>query len=312
MDIRIYNFEFELIGILPQEKCTSINYKKEFNGIGSFEIDFFSEKIAKLVEDHPNTLFLEYEDFQGYITGYQYKDSTQTLFGKSLNGLLHKFVIPSFSATGTPEELTKEAVLSNCDFLIVSDENTNVSDDITFEKENYTSADVFVSELLGLGNLGYCIYADKEAKKFTFKVLSSQESSLILSENNLNAYSFETTYDNKELAYGGWYKETVEDPAEGEDKYRWKYLETEPKTGIYREDIVLKSNTEAEAMQELLSKKGTSKLNCSTKRIQLGIDYQLGDVVRIQQKNKTVKKRVVSVSVSQEAARKETPVFSEV
>ena len=74
----------------------------------------------------------------------------------------------------------------------------------------------------------------------------------------------------------------------------------------------MKSTTEAEALQELKNKKATSKLNCSTKRIRYGVDYQLGDIVKVQQGNITVKKRVVSVSVSQEADRKETPVFSEV
>lgn len=174
------------------------------------------------------------------------------------------------------------------------------------------SAEVFVSELLELASLGYRIFADHTNKRFVFEVLHSNEISLMISENNLNAYEFETIYDNKKQAYGGWFKETVEEPAEGEDKYNWKYIMTDSKEGIYCEDVVLRSTTEAEALQELKNKKATYKLNCSTKRIQYGVDYQLGDIVKIQQKNRTVKKRVVSVTVSQEADRKETPVFLEV
>lgn len=312
MDIRIYNFEFELLGILPAEKCSSIIYKPEFNGIGSFEIHHCFEKVARLIENNADTLFLEYEGFQGYVTGYQYKDSVQTIYGKSLNGLLHKCVIPTFSETGNPEELAKNAVRSNCSFLTVSETSVGATDEITFEKENYTSAEVFISDLLELCGLGYKISADKKHKQFVFEVLPSAEINLMLSENNLNAYEFETVYDNKEQAYGGWYKEKVEEPAEGEEKYTWKYITTDSKEGIYREDVVLRSTTEAEALQELQNKKATYKVNCSTKRIQYGVDYHLGDIIKVQQKNRTVKKRVVSVTVSQEAYRKETPVFSEV
>lgn len=312
MDIRIYNFEFELLGILPAEKCSSIIYKPEFNGIGSFEIHHCFDKVVQLVENNADTLFVEYEGFQGYVTGYQHKDSVQTIYGKSLNGLLHKCVVPKFSWTGNPEDMAKEVVNANCSFLDVSETQSVITDDITFEKENYTSAEVFISELLGLAGLGYKISADKKNKKFVFEVLHSNEINLIISENNLNAYEFETIYDNKEQAYGGWYKENVEEPADGEDKYIWKYITTDPKEGIYREDVVLKATTAAEALQELQNKKATYKLNCSTKRIQYGVNYQLGDIVKVQQKNRTVKKRVVSVTVSQEADRKETPVFSEV
>lgn len=313
-DIRIYNFEFELMGILPEEQCSSINYKKEFNGIGSFEIDFCSDRIADLIEENIDVLFLEYEDFQGYFTGYLYKEnSNYKVFGKSLNGLLHKRVIPKHGSVNTTH--VYHVVRTYYDFLVVPDGDAETIDSKNFETTKYLSGDKFVSELLSIVDAGYRIYADKIQKKFVFRVLGKNDSDLVLCDQNLNAYAFEFSYDNKELASCGCYEEKTTQIINNEEviSYEPRYIfSDESKQGIYRDEILLESTSSAAREVELYNKKAIHKMNCATKRVRYGVDYQLGDIVRIQYKNSTVRKMITAISVSREVVREEFPTFTEV
>ena len=310
MDIRFYDFEFNLLAILPQNSkkvgYTSLNYSIDYNDIGSFEIEFVSDKIKNIVEKNRDNIFIVVDKFQGYLTGYIF-NKTYRLYGKHLNGLLHKNVIPvAEKQTSDVETIARDVISSNYSFLTLG-EKVGFENKIEFETDKYIIGEAFMEELLKRDDAGYNIRADFVNKKLVFELIKPQEIRLMLSEGNLNAYNFETVYDNKTQAFGGWYSEKQE---EGDNV--WKYIKLEDKTGIYIENVVLSANNETDAMAELKEKKCTFDITAKTRKIKWGEDYKLGDIIRVQRDGETVKKIVTSINVSIEAERTETPTLTEV
>ena len=310
MDIRFYDFDFNLLAILPQNSkkigYTSLNYSIDYNDIGSFELEFVSDKIKTIVEKNKDNLFVATDRFQGYLTGYIF-NKTYRLYGKHLNGLLHKNVVPvTEKQTSDVETIARSVISSNFDFLTLGDK-LGFENKIEFETDRYIRGEVFMTELLKRDNAGYNIRADFSNKKLIFELIKPKEIRLMLSENNLNAYDFETVYDNKPQAFGGWYSEKQQ---EGDNI--WKYITLENKSGIYIENSVLNANNEADAIIELKKKKSTFDITAKTRKIKWGEDYQLGNIVRVQKDDETVKKIVSSINVSKEAEFIETPTLTEV
>ena len=67
-----------------------------------------------------------------------------------------------------------------------------------------------------------------------------------------------------------------------------------------------------EAIAELSEKKNTLNTDLKTRNINYGIDYKLGDIVRVQIKSTTVKKLVESIFISYEGISKvENPDFTD-
>ena len=313
MDIKFYDYNFNLVGILPQNSkingYNALNFTIDFNDIGNFELEFVSDKIKSLVKTHKNNLFIVAGKFQGYLTGYLFKDTCR-LYGKHLNGLLHKAVIPIIAKqTNNVETITRKIIEENYSFLTLG-EVKGFDTKIEFETDKYIQGDNFFKDLLQRDNAGYNISIDFSSRKLVFEVLKLEESNLVLSEEKLNAYDFETNYDNKKLAYGGWYKEKQE---EGEGI--WKYISLEEnsgKYGLYKEDVVLTSNNKNEALAELKKKKAIFDIKAKTKKIKWGKDYQLGTILKIRYDNEILTKKVTSINVSYEAEEIETPTLTEV
>ena len=140
-----------------------------------------------------------------------------------------------------------------------------------------------------------------------FEVLQSKETDLLLSTNNKNAYDFSEVYINRSVAHGGWF------PAKVDDETTWAYITLDKSLeGVFKKDTVLKSTTEAEAWQELKEMVADAETELKTRGVTYGIDYVLGDVVRVQNNDLANKKRITSVIMSQENGYIENPIFSEV
>ena len=65
-----------------------------------------------------------------------------------------------------------------------------------------------------------------------------------------------------------------------------------------------------EAMQELKAMVADAETELKTRGITYGTDYRLGDIVRVQNNDTAVKKRITSVIMSQENGYIENPIFS--
>ena len=324
MDIKFYDFDFNLVAILPRASghgtgYTFLNYKVEFLGHGSFEITYLSEKIDRIAEKYRDRLFVVLDDFQGYLTGYRFQDDKHKLYGKHLNGLVSRRLIgPWTTSDKTVETIARDVISAKYDFLSLGAEK-GFENKISHETTDYIAGDEFLKTLLQKDNAGYCVTADFVQRQLIFNVLKNRETSLMLSESNLNAYDFDISYDNKEIATYGFYSEvqpdTVTEDENGEEVTQKNdnviKCVGSADGGINRIDVWLSAEMASEAKAELKSKKPLFDITASTRRIRWNYDYQLGDIVRVQKNGVTVTKAITSVSVSVESSRIETPTLTD-
>ena len=316
MDIIFYDFEFNKIFILPPSSknigYTSMNATKEFNGDGKFELVFCDMELVKTIKEHPEGVFIVWDDFYGFVTDWQFGKEFR-IFGISLNGILHKGVIPptplitkncatiaSDTITTYLGELIKRISLS------VSKHN-----EVSFETTEYKYGNEYVQSILDLDASGYEIIIDFDKKLLQLNILPSEENPIMLSLGNLNIYDLQEDFNNKTKAYGGYYQKEAE---EGEEEGQWLYITLDDtKTGFYKQDVILKAKTEKEARNELKGYIAEHKLTGKTKNIKYGVDYKLGDKVRVMQDGYTAWKRVTAISKWYEGSTfNEEPTLSEI
>ena len=317
-DVRFYDFDFNLLYILPAFSADtgyiSVNTKQELNNSGAFEMLFADNELKSIIEKNIDNLIVTWEDFQGFLTSYRWNNQLRVT-GMHLNGLLHRAVMPKTKAElkGDVETLVRSAITNNIPWL-------ELEDVIGFEKEvkysldKYQKADEYIQNILKLDNAGYQIKADIKNKKFLFHFIKPKENTLMLSESNLNAYDFDVTYINKELSYGGWYEKEQEKDEDGNRPDPiWTYITLDDtKSNIYKIDTVLSSKTETEALNELKSLKSKYEITAKTKNIKYLKDYEIGDVLRVQNNGITSKKIISGISKWNEKSYGEEPILTEV
>lgn len=312
-DVYFYDFELNKVYELPsfgaEKGYISVNATIDFCGAGSLEIVFVDEKLKSLINDYQDNLIVVWRNFQGFLTGHQFEETCR-LFGMSLNGLLHRIVIPKTVTTlsGDVETLARTAISANASWLTLGG-TKGFDKEVKYATNKYEIADKYISELLTLDNAGYVIFADTKSKKYIFEVLKSEETELLLSTNNLNAYAFSESYSNKTVAFGGWYEQEQSD---GSDPV-WTYITLdETLSGINKIDTVLSAKSEDEALQDLETKKAEFTTDLKTRKIVQGIDYNIGDIVRVQNNGVATKKRIIGINMSMENGFVENPILSEV
>lgn len=315
-DIRFYDFDFNLLYILPEYALkngySSMNATQELNGPGSFELVFYDEELKKIIEKYTDNILINCEGFQGFVTGYRW-DAVCRVMGMHLNGLLHRSIIPQMTEeyTGDAETLARQAVSENILWLSLG-EVKGFSKQINYKTEKPLNADEYIQNLLALNTAGYKITADIINKQFVFSCIKPVENTMVLSEGNKNAYNIEETYDNKELAYSGWYQKEQPEDAEGnKPEPVWTYITLDDKkTGIYNITCVLNAQNQTDAINELKLKKPIYEMVAETQNIKCNIDYHIGDIVRVRNKGVTVKKIISGVNIWNEHGNGEEPILT--
>jgi len=314
-DIRFYDFDFNLVHILPESAAdigyTSMNAVQEFNSSGSLELVFYDSELKKKIKDYRCNLLVIWNGFQGFLTSYIWNTQYKVM-GMHLNGLLHRAVIPTAETlSGTVEELARSAISKNIPWLTLGEEK-GFTTNVEYTTKKYLTADEYIQDLLDMDNAGYKIFADIPNKKLVFECIKPSENRIMFSEENLNAYDFEQSYINKELAFGGWFlKEQTDDEGNALDPI-WTYITTDDaKEGIYKIDTVLSANTKTEALEELKQFKSDQETLFKIRNSSYGTDYDLGDIVRVQNNGITEKKLVSGINRWQEHEYGEQPILKE-
>lgn len=302
-DIFFYDFNLILRFILSSGSgYMFVNGKQELQGSGSFQMTFKDKELEELVRANPDGIIVKWRDFWGVISDYNFTDTKDTLYGEHLNVLLFKSVIPKQTFTGPVNSLVSSIIAGYYPWLTFAAEAGITYPSVTYELTTYQNGDSVIQALCKMGGVGYEVYMGDGG--FEFRLITPALNPLMLSENNLNAYDFTEDFDGKTVAYGGWYEEEQE---EGDPI--WKYIERESRSGISKQDIVLKAKNKTEAEAELDDYIGTKKLNCKTKNISYGLDYKIGDIVRIQF-DSTESRTVTAIERYQENGKyEENPTF---
>ena len=309
-DIRFYNFDFELLDI--ENKFTYINWTLKYNDIGTFEAHFpINSKILKMCLENDYLIAVQ-GDNQAIITGKQAGEKL-ILYGRTPTWLLNKRVTPKFTKiTGTPEEicakLVTEAFSDVENFEVERFEND--FDEISFWRNVYNPTEKVVSECLDRIEAGHKVVADIKNKKWIYKMQLGTEKPVVISEENKNAYNDSYTEDFQDHVSGGWY-ESYSDADDGTSE--WVYIESD-KTGIYKWIGVLGGSSQSEAEESLKTRKWKKEIKFETNNVKYGVDYNLGDTVKVQicygNFKKTLSKRIKGVeTIFENGVYTENPIF---
>ena len=233
-DIRLYDFAFRLLYIIPDIKTAYHTVK--FNGIGTFEGTFpLTDGLMDVLFSH-RYLLLTQGDFQAVITGKQAGNEI-TLFGKSLNWLLTKRSFPPFKTTqllkngvipkeNMPQLLT-EAV-GRC-FAHVEPFVFTVGGEVC-DKENaeelfsrigmpatekhywrFTRRTLseIVTDALTPYHLGHRLRADMKNKRWILEFYKGEKRDVLLSEGGRSFKNVTLTDDLQNYCTGGWFEKSL-------------------------------------------------------------------------------------------------------
>lgn len=320
-DVHFFDFNLEHIRRVP--KCNT-RWTLHYNDIGTFEChlslssDFMREAIERL---RTGKYFVARQKNQtAIIIGYDTQKDF-VLYGRTCNWILTKRITKKFEEiTDTPPALAAKFVteaFSDTPILTIGN-IAECSESVSFIKDNHGVTFDFIKECLGLRKYGHSVSLDVDKKIWLFNVNYGVERNFLLSEANKQAYDCRLTYDVLDLANCGYYEKeiiTIDDEGNESSETETTYIETD-KTGLLRWEALLDGKSESEANSDLSKKKVKDSSNFSTRRLGYGIDYELGDILKIQiikgAYRTTMSKRVTGIELDfDENGTTEKPILED-
>lgn len=293
-DIRIYDWEFNLLHIEPD--IISSNWSIYYNDIGTFEAHFDDTSgIVPIVLNNPYLIAVQ-GDLQAIITSKQAAGREVVLYGRTVNWLLTRRATPQFTANDLEVEgkINSRDVETVARYLVAQAFNdvdnfmlgsmAGFTEQIPFWRNTTNVTADVIKDCLANDNAGHLLRYDIVNKKWVFEVIKGKTLDIVVSEGNCNAYDTEYTDDILNCYTGGWYNYQPESE-EGQEQQpaEWMYINGDTtKTGIYKWDTVLSCNNESEAASELKKKIRKEKIQTKIRNLVYGIDYNLGDVLKLQ------------------------------
>lgn len=312
-DIYFYDLNFNLLRILPSTRYKSIIAQQDYCGTGSLDIIFFDSETGDILEDNiDNGILVIWRKFQGIITSFLRDDDKYRAVGEHLNGIVRRITTQTREYTGTTsmwEVLNRGLILNHPSatgniirWLSVKD-NADITDKIKYNFDKRLPGDEYVKTALDLIKGGYNVTADFKQQKYYLYYFKHTENNLVLSKNNLNVSSLSITCNNKDKIDGGWYL----DKSSGNWHHLPQYNYTANVT--YR-DTVLSATNESDAKAELAKLRQKYEITLTTKNLDYGTDYKIGDIVRLQDRGKTFKMVINSVKMWEENGYGEEPTVT--
>lgn len=219
-DIRIYDFEFNLLHIEPD--VMSAYWIFSYNDIGTFEGTFpLTSDICDVIMKN-KYLFLIQGDFQAIITAYM-ADTKLTVYGKTVNWILSRRTCSTFNTEElySTEEISPGDVMVKLAAQIFADvenfdfiNSTDIVTSETYSKDSRVPFSDVVKEYLNQFNLGHKVWLDIPNKKWVFEVYSGKILPGVFSEENRNLTDVAISDDAQEFFSSGWYNRELEDLGE--------------------------------------------------------------------------------------------------
>lgn len=323
MDLKFYectNSQIKLMHILPaysaERGYISANATKEFRGNGKIEIKFFDTILTNLIRDKMKsniTVIVYCKTFSGVLTSWMFDENhTTTVFGYSLNYLLHKQLILPTAATKTDVSSyvknTLAAMFNKGMFIWLNYNNSSaVGSTRNFEEiTDPTPGDEWLQKILEYDDLGYDIEPDFTKGRFTLTLKKRKENSLLIAPGNLNFYDVVQDCDQSAAVRVGYYKDVTTG--------NWTKVTsaTETATTIYDNYVVLSSDNAASAQEEINALYTRITVDGKTRDIAYGTDYDVGDILRVQIDGQVYTKTVKSIFLSYEGISNiENPTFED-
>ncbi len=307
MTLRLYDFEFNLLGV--ENNIIKAKWEIYYNGIGTFQVQLpITSRLVRLVTENRYLVAVQ-GNFSAIIVGYELGDEL-VLYGRTCNWILSKRISSGFGATtaqpgAQASMLVRDAFSDTKNFLLGECPDCAETE---LESDEGRISEI-VAECLIQGGLGHEVVFDIKNKSWVFNILKGSESDLVLSEGHKNAYETKGTIDIIDLATCGVYKENTD------EGFAVKTITKNPEmTGIYRWEARLGTGTETEARAALEKLGEKNEVTLNVRNLRFGEDYSLGDVVRVQiikgDYRSTQKKRIKGVEVRLgQGVQLESPIF---
>lgn len=306
-DIRIYDFEFNLLCIMTD--VISSEWHLQYNAVGSYEGHFrLRDRISGVILSHKYIVIVQ-GDLQAVCTGKIVSDEELTVCGRTVNWILTRRIMPPFKARLIfGEEYTDpETVLLYClkkafiepprinssglEMTGTIDDNKKITNFILPEpigaeaftyhfwrlKAN-TLSDLTIA-LCKRMNRGHRVVFDIDNKCWRFEFIYPQKNNIYLSKEIKSVYDVSYTEDILKEADGGWYPGSNDDSEQ--DDNAWYYIKNGDKTGIYAWDCVLDCTGQSEAQDELSKRSISESTKAKLRELKFGTDYSLGDIVAV-------------------------------
>ena len=313
-DIYFYDLNFNLLRILPSTRYKSIIAQQDFCGTGSLDIIFFDSETGDILEDNiDNGILVIWRKFQGILTSFLRDDDEYRAVGEHLNGIVRRLTTDTEEYTGnfTMQTVLNDGLIYNhpsptvdaIGWLSVKN-NAEITDKIKYNFDKRLPGDEYVKTALDLINGGYNVTADFKQQKYYLYYFKHAENNLVLSKNNLNVSSLSITCNNKDKIDGGWY-------CDADHQNHWEHLPAYKfDAAVTYRDTVLSATTRTEAEKELKQLRQKYEITLTTKNLDYGTDYKIGDIVRLQDRGKTFKMVINSVKMWEENGYGEEPTVT--
>lgn len=315
--IRLYDFEFNLLHIAP--RCISTRWTIHFNDIGTLEAHFVpGDEAVKYILDRRYIVIEEKGKF-AVVTGYMLGEDF-AVFGRTCNWLLKKRILHEKKAVSAgADEITRSLVSTafNDTSALVLGDALDITETVDFTAEANTSLFDAVRECLSLQKCGHSLDFDVKSKQWVYSNFQRRNNDIVFSAANKNAYDIQLENDLLDFADCGYYEKKTVDSEGAENVQTTYFSDDKTQSGIYRWEAVLDGEDENAAAVSLKTKTIKDEVSFGTRNVKFGVDYQLGDVVRVQVikggLRLDTKKVIAGIKILRKSgAASEEPIFEEV
>ncbi len=346
MDIRVYDFDFNLLGIMSD--VISSTWCIKYNGIGTYDGHFrLTDSIADVFLKNKYLVIIEGEN-QAVCTGKVVSEEL-LICGRTVNWLLEKRVIPPFKTREifgenyvTPYAIGN-MVLERA-FTAppqIDDEGAFVEDSIDEQRlvENFTLPDTVYAETLDrhfwrnsantvetimtdisdMLGLGHRLVFNIKNKSWDFEYISGIERNILVCEQNRNLYNSTYTVDLLDDASGGWYAIYSADSDEEEtEENSWRYIKkNSTASGMRYWEAALEVSGASEAESKMAKKTVAQRVQGTLSKLKYKTDYDMGDIIRVLVKygnfKEEIKYRITGVNLwINKNGRGEEPVLTRI
>ena len=268
-DIYFYDFDFNLLYI--EKNCISAMWSINFDDIGSFEAVFpLNSGAIKTVLENDYVIAVQGVN-HAIVTG-KIVSKKGVIYGKTLNWILGKRIVSPQSFNCECIDALKKII--NDAFADVENfemEETESIGTIEVEIKNHITALDAIKKCVNPLGAGYRVWADITNKKWILKILTKNDTDIVMSEDIRNVYNVEYADDLQEVFTDGVYVDEND------------VLNTiaSDKTGIYKWVCYLDKDTEVDAKEELSKMKRTVESRAMTRNFDYPENFNLGDKVKI-------------------------------
>lgn len=300
-DVIFYDFDLNIMGIFA--RYISLNMTRKYSGYGTLELHFPRSE-ARLIEllSRSDYMIVDCEHGQAIVTGWRIDDDI-AVFGKTPEWLMTKRAIANFKAESrTGESAAYLAVESGMgDFVTVCAEK-GIGTAKNFENEGAKTVYDIVRDALEKDKLGFRLYIDFDEKTFNFEVYCGEERDALFSESARTAHDAVYTREIEKKVSGGVWYERKSVGANGMEVREWVQTDAGEEVGAKRWNAVLSAlMTDCEAEAEAKRYRAEECIECGVRRLELGKDYDLGDIIRLQFEyeafKRAMKRRVCAVEI---------------